>query len=822
MISAREEKSRYYGDFRGVDFSSDHTQVLDQRLAYSVNMYKDYQSGNGGGIETIPGFRRIVDTLDKEEIYAIHSCKFNIEEREVGRVLIHAGKNLYLLLDDISDVSTGVSQEKVVEVPEAKAESTNTYEITVDFKLGTILAAVKTYNGDLLDFVKTGGDNYEESKCTYTITFSSNAITKGDFVILSYVEMHLYGSIWAEMAQNKSESFVFNNKLYIIDGKNYLVYDGTSISNALDNAYIPTTYKNIIPAGENADAGMAYEERNILQPKFKNTFYADGTNLEFTLSERWVDLDKVIVYGSLKEWGTDYGYDSQTGTITFKEGKAPPAPSEKICPENYITGYPENYAGVEITASKPRDSSVITKCKISAIFDDRVFLSGNPDNPNIIYFCGRSNVTGFTDPTYFPETNFVRDGVGAAGITGLIPVADTLMALKAESEQDGAVYYHRENATGEDLHPKDYPSARGLSGIGCLGACTNFLDDPVFVSKRGLEGISKLQIASERSIEHRSSLIDAKLVNIGAEALKNAKLEEWNGYLLLLVDGKIFMADSRQRYADSTGAMQYEWYYLEDIGVYNGGWSEYVYDDTLPHELINTESNTESVVINGKTYGLAVHPTPNVVANPDNETISSIDEGKRRFYFKLEDGKAYICKATGAKIGGTFVKATTLKVIDNNILFGTPNGVICSFNFDQRNEYGEIPSKYYNFDGRTIFSGAATKMDSCGIPHLTKNTIKKSTVIKTKAIPSSTVKVKVRTNVKPYEQVARISSSRFDFDDVDFADFSFVVTEDTIFSIKEKEKKWVEKQYFLYSDEYCKPLSLFYISYRYTIVGRIK
>ena len=113
-------------------------------------------------------------------------------------------------------------------------------------------------------------------------------------------------------------------------------------------------------------------------------------------------------------------------------------------------------------------------------------------------------------------------------------------------------------------------------------------------------------------------------------------------------------------------------------------------------------------------------------------------------------------------------------------------------------------------------------MDSCGIPHLTKNTIKKSTVIKTKAIPSSTVKVKVRTNVKPYEQVARISSSRFDFDDVDFADFSFVVTEDTIFSIKEKEKKWVEKQYFLYSDEYCKPLSLFYISYRYTIVGRIK
>ena len=816
MISAREEKSRYYGDFRGVDFSSDHTQVLDQRLAYSVNMYKDYQSGNGGGIETIPGFRRVVEVYG--EIFAIHSFKFKSDGGEITKVLIHAGNKLYEW--QTYPKPAHITQEMSVKIPEVKEGTTNKYEITVELDSGANLLSVNTYKGDGLTVELDGLEIIKEDdgkKTKYIITFINDRtkITEGDLITLVYSNKGTE-VLFEYMATNKSESFVFNNKLYIIDGKNYLVYNGTSISKALDNAYIPTTYKNIMPAGENANAGMAYEERNILQPKFKNTFYADGTNRVFKLSEKEATLIEVKVYGINQVFGREdatnmLSYDFDTGTITFNELlPPPPAPSEK--------GYPENYAGVEITAEKKRDSSVITKCKISAIFDDRVFLSGNPDNPNIIYFCGRSNVTGFTDPTYFPETNFVRDGVGAAGITGLIPVADTLMALKAESEQDGAVYYHRENATGEDLHPKDYPSARGLSGIGCLGACTNFLDDPVFISKRGLEGISKLQIASERSIEHRSSLIDAKLVNLGEEALKNAKLEEWNGYLLLLVDGKIFMADSRQRYADSTGAMQYEWYYLEDIGVYNGGWSEYVYDDTLPPEL----ANTEFVEVDGTSYFSAIHPTPNVVANPDNETISSIDEGKRRFYFKLEDGKAYICKATGAKIGGTFVKATTLKVIDNNILFGTPNGVICSFNFDKRNEYGEIPSKYYNFDGRTIFSGAATKMDSCGIPHLTKNTIKKSTVIKTKAIPSSTVKVKVRTNVKPYEQVARISSSRFDFDDVDFADFSFVVTEDTIFSIKEKEKKWVEKQYFLYSDEYCKPLSLFYISYRYTIVGRIK
>ena len=801
-LTQRQEYSRYYGDFRGVDFSSDHTQVLDQRLAYSVNMYKDYQSGKGGGIETIPGFReRFRSSSRGYEIFGIHSFKTLDGEK---KVLVHAGETLYLW--DNYPNTTNVYMEEVFEVPESNgvdADGKRKYTIS----LGNIWPdtsssiGVKSYIGVWLQVDYDSDEN--------SITIHSNEISEGEFVIFGFYEKASFLILYGQMEKNKSESFVFNNKLYIIDGSNYLVYDGLSVKSALEDAYIPTTYKNIIPSGENANIGLNYEERNILQPKFKHTFYADGQNKTFYLNEKELDsIDEVKVYDTVLTLDVDYKVDLPQGKVTMTN--APAKPTEE--------GYPENFAGIEITASKAYDTSVITKCPISAIFDDRVFLSGNHDNPNMIYFCGRSNVTGFTDPTYFPATNFVRDGVGDSGITGLIPVGDSLMAIKGDTQQDGSVYFHKEQATEKDLHPKDYPSARGLSGIGCLGACINFLDDPVFVSRRGLEGISKLQIASERSIEHRSSLVDAKLVNLGVEALKNAKLAEWNGYLLLLVDGKIFMADSRQIYTNQLGVAEYEWYYLEDIGVYDSGWDEYVYDDALADEI----KIIEIIDTDGRKYKADVHPNPNTVANPNNETLDVVDSQKRRFYFKLEGDKAYICKPTGAKIGGNFVKATTLAVIDDNVFFGTPNGVICSFNFDKRNEFGEIPSEYYNFDGRRIFSGAAMKMDSCGIPHLTKNTIKKSTVIKTKAIPSSTVKVKVRTNNKPYEQIARISSSRFDFNDLDFDDFSFVVQEDTIFSIKEKEKKWVEKQYYIYSDEYCKPLSLFYITYRYVVAGRIK
>jgi hypothetical protein len=113
-------------------------------------------------------------------------------------------------------------------------------------------------------------------------------------------------------------------------------------------------------------------------------------------------------------------------------------------------------------------------------------------------------------------------------------------------------------------------------------------------------------------------------------------------------------------------------------------------------------------------------------------------------------------------------------------------------------------------------------MDCCGVPHLTKNTVKKSTVVKTKSILSSAAKIKVRTNKKPYNQIARINSSLFSFYNMDFSDFSFINTDQSLFAVKEKEKQWVEKQYYIYSDEYLKPFALYYISFRYNIAGRYK
>lgn len=765
LKTSKQQYSRYYGNLRGVDFASALSDVDDNRLAFAVNMYRDYNSGQGESVETIPGFRRIIpDAIDEGEVYGIHAFVNKADDGMKTDILVHVGDSLFKLLFNTIDGN-----------PVASLLDTN-------------------------------------------------------------------------MNKQKSTSFSFNNRLYIIDGKNYLYYDGTGIHDAssVDSAYIPTTHINIIPGGENRDTGKEYDQRNLFSPYFKNTFVGDGhvesksegpvwvgTN-EYFLSER--DLDENVVYSwkeddnsdyfwtgsdiiqfrytvsgqtpftqgdepnagyvafnaednkvwvtvtdriSVKKYGhelactysedpsvltpTDgkrYYFDPKNGRIKF--GEAPSDPTLVKMSDSETLCYPAGYAGIEITAKKKisavsgltvdlqtdEPNSIIKGCTIATIFDKRVFMSGNPRYPNHVFYCGRNSVTGHIDPTYWGVLNYWQEGITMSPVTGLVPVSDTLMVLKSDTKQECSIFYRKPELTNINVMPVQYNGTNGAPGIGCVGACKNFIDDPVFLSNKGLEAVGMLSTAYERSIYHRSYLIDQKLTECD---LASAVMEVWNGWLIILVDGKMFLADSRKTFTHGTGSKQYEWFYCENIGVWEG----------------QTESEK------------------------------------------------------GDMTGGTFHKAVCLKTIGNDLYFGTDNGYLCKFNFDLRTN-GEIPASAYTFDGRTIFCCAATKMDNCGVPGLTKNTVKKSTVIKTRAMQSSAAKVKIRTNRKPYTQIARINSTLFSFDNMDFDDFSFITDEQSLFSVREKEKKWVEKQYFIYSDEFMKPFSLNYITYRYQIAGRFK
>jgi hypothetical protein len=782
MLNQRKEYSRYYGGFRGVDFATDDTLVSDARFPYAVNVYKDYVSGAGQGIETIPGFRKRFTAPNGGKIYGIHSFKSTLG---VEKVLVHAGSILY-------------------------------------------------------DWASFGKDEANESGSA-EMDFTATAIH-------------------TDMGSRTSTSFIFNNRLYILDGKNYLEYDGETLSNVKDDAYIPTTYINIIPAGDNKDNGTEYEQRNMLSPYFKHTFipvtYKDEEENEvvskvFVMNEQ--NLDAIV---SVKVYGTELATDTYTvdlgkGEITLNE--APGKPEDN--------GFPEFYAGVEITAKKAvyeaKDVkikradgsettlsayrgdtannfvSMIESATIATTFDNRVFFSGIPGKPNLVLYCGR-NTTGYSDPSYIGILNYVEDGVGTTPITAMLGVAGTLLVLKNDTQQDGSVYYHTPTETGENILPKIYPSTAGLAGTGCLGAALNFLDDPVFISERGLEAVSQLKFASERSIVHRSSLVDAKLLN--TLALECASLCEYGGYLVLLCEGKIFLADSRQLYQNSVGSMEYEWYFLDEIGVYKGQYEAHFYLDHLPQSLMGEDGSRKNFTVSyrGKEYAVGVvEDIPEADRIPISSALEIIaTEYEEKEYsvaiVELDSGDiaALLCDTVGEMTGGVFSPATIAKTIGDNLYFGTHSGDVCSFNFDKRNKTdGTIAPSWYTFNKRAIYSGVALKNDNCGMPGMVKSTVKRSLVAKVKNFAALAAKISVKTNKKSMSGVGNISANRgieSFFGDMDFANFSFIQDADSIFTIREKEKKWVEKQYFIYTDTYMKPFALFYATFKYTVIGKYK
>ncbi len=79
-----------YSAMRGVDFSSAEGDMKRYRFSYLENMYKDYEGGGAGIIESIPGFRKAYATGRR-----IHSIFSHRDENGDEYIVIHAGEYLY-------------------------------------------------------------------------------------------------------------------------------------------------------------------------------------------------------------------------------------------------------------------------------------------------------------------------------------------------------------------------------------------------------------------------------------------------------------------------------------------------------------------------------------------------------------------------------------------------------------------------------------------------------------------------------------------------------------------------------------------------------
>lgn len=341
--------------------------------------------------------------------------------------------------------------------------------------------------------------------------------------------------IFSGLREGVSDSFVYDGIWYFKDGKHYLKYDGSTIKPVSDDAYVPTTSIGRRPSG----GGTINEDVNLLSTRRINTFLADGESKDYFLDAQNIDSDFKPIVKVNDKAVTNFSVNYAEGKITFTEA-----------PEVPLTDGRDNVS-VEFKKTTGGYSDRINKCTLLQVFDNRVFFSGNPDYPNVLYHCS------VDDPAYCSDLDYYNEGLDSAEIKGLVAGNNNLWVFREPSSSNTTVFYH--TPTIDSAYGKIYPSSHSSISTGCVGRAINFNDDIVFFSPRGMEGISGA-VTEEQVVSHRSTMVDRKLT---AEAnYKNMILEEWEGYLVVIIDNKIYLADSRATFTN-VNHIEYEWFYFE-------------------------------------------------------------------------------------------------------------------------------------------------------------------------------------------------------------------------------------------------------------------
>lgn len=338
----------------------------------------------------------------------------------------------------------------------------------------------------------------------------------------------------------ESHGFVYSNIFFLKDGINYVEYDGSTCTDVV--GYIPRTTISKTPNG----GGVSLEDINLLSDYRKNEFTADGTSTRYYLDTDNIDDDyvpEVWVNGIKKTITTDYTVN-YTGDALGSYIEFINAPSEPLTDgqDNVIIQFKKAVNGYK---------NRILRCTLLEVFDNRVFFSGNVDYPSTIFHSSLNN------PRYISDTDYYNEGMDASKVKDMVVGNNALWVLKEPSSANTTIYYHTP-AIDSQLG-KTYPSQHSSISVGCISRGINFNDDIVFFSNMGLEGITG-DITKEQILGHRSSFIDSRLLN--EINYKNLKLVEWQGYLLVIIDNHIYLADSRQKSAINDH-WEYEWFYWE-------------------------------------------------------------------------------------------------------------------------------------------------------------------------------------------------------------------------------------------------------------------
>lgn len=203
--------------------------------------------------------------------------------------------------------------------------------------------------------------------------------------------------------------FGFNNKVYMLNGHEYLCWDGTGAVHAVEG-YIPCVLTAASPKG----GGTTLENVNRLTGKRRVKFSSDGESTEYVLPESNLSsIDKVLVGGV----ETTVQKDVVAGKVTFST--APASGSNNV--EIYYTA-PNTFRS-QVTAMRYWEF-------FNGANDTRVFLYG--DGTAKALYCGITE-SGVASAEYFPDLYEMLVGDENTPITAMVKHYDRLLTFKPGS-----------------------------------------------------------------------------------------------------------------------------------------------------------------------------------------------------------------------------------------------------------------------------------------------------------------------------------------------------------------------------------------------------
>lgn len=375
---------------------------------------------------------------------------------------------------------------------------------------------------------------------------------------------------------NRSKAWEIGGRLYILDGKTYLVvgkFNGETSYTAKKVSEIATVPIVSIARTPNGE-GQQYQEYNLIQPKFINMFIADGTTRIYQLSSDSIQsVDLVEQMNSDGDWVTvaasKYTTNLELGTVTFRT--APEAPTVK------------SRDNIRITASKviAGYADMINKCTISIVYGvngatDRLFVGGNPDYPNRDWFSGykstisydsddRPEMASFEDFTFFGDLSYSTIGLDTNEIVGYSLVGNYLATHKSVGE-DGrnVIMRYGEYTTLNGVIRPSFRIVNVIQGVGAVGK-DNFayLNESLFATEQGIYAITAQDITGEKYTQNRSFYINGALAK---EDLEHSCAVVYKDFYVLATPLRVYLLDGLQKVYEKNSPLssfQYECYYWD-------------------------------------------------------------------------------------------------------------------------------------------------------------------------------------------------------------------------------------------------------------------